>query len=62
MIFRRDRRLPDIERLCELGDFFFSDGLGGSSSTAGNGMAESFSLDSEVGVLIVLRRDERHGG
>lgn len=62
-ILRRDRRLPDMERLCDVGDFLFSNGLGVSSSILGNGMAESFSFSSDVGVLIVLQRsDERHGG
>lgn len=61
-ILRRERRLPDIERLCEVGDFLFSNGLGVSSSILGNGMAESLSFDSRVGVLIMLRSDEQHDG
>lgn len=59
-ILRRDSMLPEIDRLCVVGDFFLSDVLGVSSSIAGNGMAASFSFDSEVDVLIMSRRDERH--
>lgn len=61
-MFRRDKRLPEMERLwVAVGGFFFSSARGDSSSIFGNGMAESISLDSEADVLMVARVNERHG-
>lgn len=61
-MFRRDNRFPDIERLCDVDDFLFSNGLGVSSSILGNGMAVSLSFESCDGVLISGQCDGRHGG
>lgn len=60
-ILSREKRLPDIDLLCDEGDFLFSDCLGVSSSILGNGMAESLSFESVIGVLIMVQHNERHG-
>ena len=52
-MFSRERRLPEIDRLCAVAGFFFSLDFGDSSWMVGNGMGDSASFVSVAESFIV---------